>query len=546
MHTPVKISFNNTYHVKLIDASTGSVKQQGTFHNLTTDGIGRTFIGCNLDSTATYDAIGSDGLLFQIAVGSGTTPPDASDTSLVSELWRAETTLQDFEWVDDYTGRQTVSVTFPATDKYVGTVTEVGTYGGSTLYSGGSRSATTLSTRSLLTDSEGQQISFTKTNTDILTITVTFELSLTSGSDDFEIFKHPYYVYSKLRKGVGGFQRFNAVYGSLNLCRYLYMLDNYDSTSQDLVTIDQAISSTSFSAGVKSTRTGYISYPTIRLGTDTITSERYYKGIAIPGIGFWRLPNENVFPAYTITGISIGVGDGTTTDFTNPLCYFKKGSDKVYKNGVQLTKDIDYTINNIGNALCLPEVAEFIPPARIHSDATSNSTLTGWVPLFMPTTRYVRGFGQRFINNANPLYIEYEEDATFNCLSCFGTWYAPSGTNGHNNVSASTIFYLDYSTDGVTYEEVGQATYSKNFSIDFEKTTAKYWRLRTSSTSTIGMRPLYSDDDYYMMLNLKDPYIVFTEAPAAGDVLTMDVDMDVIMKNSNFVVDVGARLDISW
>lgn len=547
MHTPVKMLFNNTYHVELIDSSTGKVKQQGDFHNLTTDLIGSVFIGAALSSTDSA-ADGDRGLLFQIRVGSGTTAPSTSDTSLESELWSAEVTLQDGEWINDYTRRRTASVTFPATSAYVGNVTEVCIYS-SNASSTYSSNAHLMVTRSLLTDSEGQQISFNKTDTDILTVTVTMELSLTSAENAFEIFKQPYFVSHKLGKGSSYNNTFNTVYGPMNLCRFYYTLDNFYKSNAS-INVDLAVSSTTVLSGGNgaTSRSGYIKYPSVRVGTSTITSERYYKGIAIPSIGFWKLPNEDVFPAYTISDISIGVGDGTTTDFINPLCYFKKNTDKVYKNGVQLVRGTDYTINNVGNAKCLPEVAELTTPSTVHSNATSTTTLSDWVPLFIPTTANAPGPGTKFLSNASPLYIEYEEDTTFNCLACVGKWYAPSGTNGYNNVSSSTIVYLDYSVDGTVYEEVGQANIADSFNIDFETKTAKYWRLRTSSTSTIGMRFTTSGTttDSYMMLNFKDPYIKFAEPPASGDVLTMDVDMDIIMKNENFVIDVGAQLDITW
>lgn len=542
MHTPVKILFNNNYHVELIDASTGKIKQQGDFHNLTTNTLGWPLVGVQPD-TGKQGANGDFGLLHTISVGNGTATPKPSDANLTSPLWEASATLGAFKWLDEHTASQTASVTFPANSSYVGTVTEVGTWSCYCTNSG--RYKQSVVTKSLLTDSEGQQITFEKTDTDILTVTVTFELSIVSANDSFEIFKHPYYSYHKLRQG----SQYGSVgfdtYGYVNLCRFYYTLDNYDGTSQG-TTIEQPIASTPVGLVTSSSRAGYVEYPVARLSTSTVTSERYYKGIAIPGIGFWRLPNEDIFPAYTIKNISVGVGDGTTASFTNPLCYFKKGTDKVYKNGVQLTRDVDYTINNAGNSKCLPEISELTLPVTIRSDATSTTTLNDWVPLVLPTLQRVPGNGVRFLSNSNPLYIEYDEEVTFNCLACRGTWYAPSGTNGYNNVSSSVIFYLDYSIDGLTYEEVGQATNSTSFNIDFETKTAKYWRVRTSSTSTVGMRFTYDVPEAYMTLNLKDPYIVFTNAPAAGDVLTMDVDMDIIMKNSNFVVDVGAKLDFTW
>lgn len=549
MHAPVKMHFNNTYHVELIDASTGKVKQSGDFHNLTTNSIGTVFLGVSLNTTTPSEVNAERGLLYQIRVGSGTTPPTEADTALASQLWSEYTTLQPIEWIGDRSARRTASVTFPANSSYVGNVTEVCLY--SSDYFGNYQSPNAMITRALLTDSEGQQISFNKTDTDILTVTVTMELSLNSTDDSFEIFKRPNFINHKLSRGSSYSYSFNSLYGGLNLCRFYHTLKTAGEKPAgrylDLLVEPESSGSTYLAqAAVTGARTGYMQFPTLRLGTGTITAERYYKAIAIPAIGYWKLPNESIFPAYTINGISVGVGDGSTTAFANPLCYFKKNSDKLYKNGVQLVRDVDYTINNVGNAKCLPEIAELTTPASVRSNATSTTTLTEWVPLLVPTTDNAPSNGTLFFSNANPLYAEYEEEVTFNCLACVGTWYAPSGTNGYNNVSSNTLIYLDCSVDGNVYEEVGQANVANSFNIDFDARKAKYWRIRTSSTSVIGMRFTYSVKDAYMMLNYKDPYIVFTTPPASGDVLTMDVDMDIIMKNENFVVDVGARLDFAW
>jgi len=353
----------------------------------------------------------------------------------------------------------------------------------------------------------------------------------------------------------------------MNLCRYYYDVENftgytvnYGATSQSIITsIDQAMVSAPVSVTKGDTK--YFKYPAVRLASTSITEERYFKAVAIPGIGYWKLPNDDIFPAYTISGINIGTGDGVTTTFENPLCYFKKDTEKIYKNGVQLTRDTDYTINNIGNKLCLPEVAEIKAPVKVTSNVNATTTLT-CKPLFWPSAylRYNAVNAPKdkacWFNNTNPLYIEYEEEVTFNCLKCTGGFKAFSGTNGWNQVPAGTVFYIDASTDGETYVELGSWTVveaSNNgttyvFNIDFEDTTAKYWRFRTSYTSyPIGIEY----DEYgsypgrYIMLSRKDPDIVFTEAPADGDVITMDVDMDLIMKNGNFVVDIGCKVNVT-
>lgn len=550
MNTKINMHFNNTYYLELIDASSGEVKQKGTFHNIVTKDFMACFVGRTRGSSEGSASNQRRSIGF-LAVGKGTNPPTKDDTSLGSQLWsqRITPSTSDFEWLDEYTGKCTYTVTFPATSSYVGTVTEVGILG---FYAGSSSvSATTLHTHALLTDSEGQLISFAKTDTDILKVSVSIELSLSSIDEHFKVFKYPFIVADMLLIISASNSDFTNAIGKLNLCRFHYDIENFELYRNKVNSsrkIEQEVN-----AGVLSSYTDecYLRFPVTRLGTDTITAERYFKGVAIPGIGYWKLPNESIFPAYSIVDIEVGVGDGTRTDFDNPLCYFKEGTDKIYKNGVQLTRGVDYTISNVGNAKCLPEVAELVVPSSITSGDTSISTVA-WYPMFLPSSAQNAGAINtgniaRLFSSTNPLFIEYDEPVTFNCLKSTGGFYKRYGDNSADGLSSGTSFYLDYSTDGVIYTELGSyktvtsGSSGSAFNIDFEDTTAKYWRLRTSSTTPIGM---YAQGEQ-IMLNRKDPYIKFAVAPAEGDVITMDVMMDVIMKNSNFVLDVGCRIDFS-
>lgn len=560
MNAALKMSFNNKYAVQLIDSCTGKVKKEGVFHNIPTDGFMSSLLGIGKGyiSPATHQyalAVSS------LAVGSGTTEPAYNNSGLANRLWTVSATSRNFKWLDEYTGQVTAIFTFPATTDYIGTITEVGLYNWQYVYSSSVFTSTVdnpaamLCTRALLTDSEGQLISFEKTALDILQVTVIVEMSLRSTSETFGIFKYPYIIKETLNgnsyathNGGGNFANY---YGNMNLLRFNHDVERLIINSSG-TTLEQAVSATP-NAYYDDT-SAYIEYPVARLLSTVQTSIRYYKAVAIPGIGFWRLPNENILPTFTITDIEIGTGDGVTTQFTNPLNYFKKDTEVIYKNGVALTRGVDYTINNAGNKDCLPEVTELAGIPKVTSAAKTTTTLTQ-KPLFIPTV--VSGspsyLAERFdmsvtalcFSNANPLFIEYPEAVTMNCMKCTGNLRNMNGTNGYNNIPSGTKFFIDYSDDGITYQELGSATLIEAngpFTIDFADTTAKYWRLRTSYSDIVS---IYGGTEYYMTLNRKDPYIVFTEAPADGDVLTMDVGMDIIMKNDKFIVDLGCRLDLS-
>ena len=573
MNAQLSMKFNNKYHIELIDSITGKVKQEGDFHNSAVKNIMCSLTGASPDASS-EDTTRTDviGMMMSLDVGSGTTAASYSDTALSSLLWNltVDTSSRTFEWVDEYTGRGTAVYKAPATSDYVGTVTEVGLKSGRFMKYVGTSYNFALCTRALLTDSEGQPISFVKTDTDILIFTVTVELTLSSLNQAFKIFKHPFLVRDLLYANITGAGS-TSTYGNMNLCRFDYDLQNFDpypigaSAVSDRI-IDKAIAASTVS--FFNDTEAYIKYNTARLLATDITSETYYKALALPGLGYFELPNEAVLPAYTITGIQIGTGDGIKSIFENPISYFKSNTEKLYKNGVQLTRGVDYTLSNIGNIGVLPELTQIKAPIKVTSNFKVNtapwanystlvsplgipSLLSKVLPKNFKTDEQCYGFDAN-----NPIYIEYEEEVTLNCLNAVGlvclSMY--NGNSSTSTVPKDTKFYVGYSIDGVDYIEVGSVTTTDTrgtFTLNFDKATAKYWRIRTSYTNTasgnqiIGCVSSDLTKASMLTLNYKNPDITFAEAPAEGDILTMDVDMDLIMKNENFVVDIGCRIDFS-
>lgn len=561
MQAEVKLGFKTNYHIELIDSTTGKVKQEGDFHNIPTRIFNQFLCGTNSANEQSIPASSSGTsaafeILSSLAVGSGTTEPAITQTELISDLWSvsADSGSKVIEWVDDYTVKGTATYTFPATSSYVGNVTEVG-LGTVSVYT-----SENIWTRALLTDSEGQSISFNKTDIDILIVTVTAEVSLTSNSPGFYIFRKPYFLKRIIGDGVTAPNKWGSAFhiymtGSPCLARYIAdieLLPIYNSSA-----LDQSLGYGAWGIARVENNTCYMRLDTTRMLSTTITSETYYRYFVIPRIGYWDLKNASVFPPYTITGLSIGTGDGATTQFTNPLNYFKAESEKIYKNGVQLTRDVDYTIDNIGNKDCLPELT------YMHKFVKATSGLDLQIvnscqPLIFPAS--IRGQypvdASRYcimFNYANPIYIELEEETVFNCFKANLLRVLrrdSSGSGSNSNVPAGTVFYVDYSLNGEDYIEltsVATADTTGTFTHDFEGVAAKYWRVRTSyngGTNYYICGPDNAEDP--LTLNRKSPYIVFTEAPADGDILTMDVDMDLIMKNANFVVDVSCQFNFSF
>ena len=550
MQTGLKFNFNNNYHIELIDSHTGKVKQSGDFHNIVINNFKLFLAGKS-------NALRWSNIFRQLEVGSGTTTPTVNDTGLAKSLWRANpsATIIPAEWVDDYTMRKAVQFTFPANASYVGTVTEVGLINNLTSSSDVySDDPGVICTRALLTDSEGQQISFVKTDTDILKITVTVEVSMSSTSEAFKIFKKAklleYIVDMPYPDNTRG------TYPAIHAYRHgLPQLLRFDHDIEKGYGKDTAVTTNLNTTNNSNKDEAYITC-SARLANTTITKQTYYKAVAIPNIGYWPLPNEAIFPTYSIKDIQVGTGDGVTTIFENPLNYFKEATDKLYKNGTLLTRGVDYTISNVGNKDCSPEINQTNKVVKVTSNIDLSLYKGDVAPLIYPsifTIKPAKDYDalteSPLFNYSNPLYIEYENPVTLNCIKCIERLQRIYINGIAADLPVGTTFYIDYSTDGETYVEVGSATTTQTngtFMIDFEDKTAKYWRLRTSYNHADWAVAITNNaTDAHIVLNRKQPNIVFTVAPAKDDIITMDVDMDIIMKNSNFVIDLYFRLDFS-
>ena len=563
MQTSINLKFNNTYDVKLINSTNGEIKQSGSFHNIVTKNLMQILMGghsTNLQPFSGNTSWKLYNILGGLAVGSGTNEPSFTDTALQSKMWDTGASSVSREWLNDYTIRCTGKYSFPATSSYVGTISEAGLCPNYRDYYNGNYytkfDPNCLMTRSLFTDSEGQVISFTKTDIDILEISVTVEISMASSSENFILYKKPY-----LLAVIAGVKTFNdddtfksfGEMGGMDLRRYRYDLENLTTS----LSVEQALASRYPDITlVYDGSTAQITVPQVRVGTDTITEERYYKAVALPFLGYWKLPNENVLPAYTISGLQVGVGDGVTTTFENPLNYFKAGSDKVYKNGVQLVNGVDYTLSNICNKDYLTELSDFNYPIKVTSGLMGSELLNNInyqvcsfirpsITPYKKPSQFDTNTECCAFNYDNPILIEYEEAVTLNYLKAYELTTVYLNNGDTNNTYGECTFYVDASQDGEVYDNLGSYTAnSGTFTFDFTEATAKYWRIRTSYNES-NRALILSYQNRYLTLGARKPNIVFTEAPAADDVITMDVEMDVIMKNSNFVLDIGCSITFS-
>ena len=495
-HIPVKqeikASIHNRFDIEVIDAVTGKIKQKAYAENVICNSLWtRLFIPANYFTYIHY------------GTGSGT--PSASDTSLFTFLDYADLdytngtfTLHPTEGYCSLTR----SIQLSETTAVGSTLTEVGI--------GYSYSSSSLVTHAMLKDMNGNNISITKTSTDIINIYATvFVHWPVSGFDSGNISVVPF-----------GSLRYNSVQNGYGFLVYLAGLYDVSGHSDQV-----ACAPTTFQAGEGIGRTAIASRPAgvltpsynSSLKTITLTMTRLgVNDYNIGGIKYFILHCLNTsgvlsqpaiilkvggswYPGSTIVGEAIGTGDGSTknfaTDFPDP------SSATVYIDGVAVTSGL--TI--ISAPIYYSDMGRYFEAL--------NSVSTPLQHIFDPTKsipsasiRYGSG-GGLFYNpyyalGITSFYTSYAQVEVSNDLS---TWVTLCASSALGTISVPTN-YQNY----------------------------KYWRV----TASTGYTTTFTASSY------SGNNIVFDTAPTNGSVITADYTTPTIAKNSNYVFDLSIVISL--
>ena len=541
--------------------------QEENTHNIITDNL---FTAMNTDSSGWRSALNFNTLY----LGSGTTEPTSADTALTSLLWnKGWSNISNDAIATENTITSIQTFEIPASADYVGTIAECGL--------GNSMSTFTLMTHALLRDAEGNPITIEKTDLDRLVINVTLVFSFTLPEGVYLINLENSALYYNLKFTTNARTLSSWVQRNTNICYdgfqtaylsqdYQEMLDNgmlgYRDSSRD----NSWECTAGCSNGLMAAETDAIA--TIpaertknfkgRIGDSIVVGDyvAYFKAVVFLGLFIIPLPNNTYFPEYTMQNIDLGVGDGTTTEFKNPLNYFKKDTDKIYKNGVLLTRNVDYTIDHANNAKGLVELFA-------SADAIISGGLTTYAkntPLFRPqpccmlrTGSYDGWWGRASkdaFDTEHPLFLDMKKEVPVNYLRIGKTAYAQAKYSLYYKPTDEEDFVL-------------LCTFNKTDSLfeqTFETVTARYFKLTiepnsgtgnvssgninyTGANSTYSVGSSYTFKASLSSISVPENFcslgckgsakIVFAQAPAEGDVLTMEVTMDLPMKNKNNVID---------
>lgn len=474
-------SIHNRFDVEVIDATTGEIKYKAVAKNVI----------CN----RFWSMITSyDGCTSYIHYGSGSGTPAVTDASLFTFIAAAPATetTRDVNFDSGVYHYQKKIQLNPSTANGK-TITEVGF--------GYSSNASSLVTHAMLKDMNGNQISITKTATDIINIYATIYLHWTEAA---------------IESGINVLRWSSAVLGVLsgrggNQPAAMYPV-NYKGVGRYYINGYDVGASTAYGTGqfgdvVMGTVSGNSSAKTITITFNQIaannTTYNGYNGIAaifiMPKAGDYGSYSESIYqivagtdalPATTITAEAIGTGDGATKDFSTKFPYVHDAT--IFVNGVQ---DSTVTVEKLPPSMSLG--LEFIC-----MDANKKANVAG----VLPPTGY---------------------DSYNHCAEKGGTayyenpWCETIGVASFNSGS-DTKYYV--SNDFLEWIEVTTpvaAAYRKY----------RYWKIvGTNASSYPTFYNVRAD-----RTNMKN--IHFSTPPATGAVITSSYITDTVAKSETNLFD---------
>lgn len=507
----------------------GKVMQEESFHNLfTTNFISR------LIQTVNY--------FNYCQLGSGSTAPSSSDTALASILWGVaySTYAIDGTSADGLSRTWKYTYVFPANSSYVGTIREVGLSGAS--YG-------SINTHALVVDAEGQPISINKTYLDEVTITAKITITRPSwqSGQAWSFMSGPLsrsYLHTILNKSM------YSVLLSAGWCPEYRPVKNclYTSLPTDFTYSNGTIRCSAEFSGDAMTYPYDSSYGerfkdyvnSLLLGC-SFTYNIYSQMYATPPYRL-LLPNADVFPVTTLEGLALGTGDGATVDFAPEVPAWLENTEIVYKNGSPLTRGVDYFVDNLGNIGKYWSVMLGNFVAEIDAKTVAGVQANIWGTDECCSSSNGDGdMNSPVVYADSPIIFKYGTDYAFsNKVNYFvlGTWTASASIPA----GAALVFYYSRD-DGSTWTEFGRISHT---SAGTAFTDTAEHTIATPVTGITHVKIALEDTDTtaYVRMSARNgrfgyvgSYAIrFASAPADGDVLTIDINIDRPWKSSDTVI----------
>lgn len=506
------ISMHNKFKLELRDAKTGKLKQEAYAYNLITDAFFADFTDminhnnrANLATCINY-----------ICLGSGTGTLDPARTDMFNKL--------------GYYGNSTYETGPEAKDTYVTkkivlsettlantTITEVGLWGYDT-----DPSYNQLHTHALIEDSEGNPISVQKGENDILTVYSTFYVScadgdgwkfidkngvyrLLIGSDLWWAYNHTLYV--------GGIR----TAGNEDCESSIY--NNLVTPGESSITRENNNRTLKFVYNRIAAGSGNADSGINEIGFNIECDDHIYPTARL------TFPVAGVWEGTTLTGETIGTGDGVETNFNFRFDEFKLGTETIYVDGTPQTRDVDYTVKSSfklgANTLRYTDLS--LSDMDMHlalksiafQQANFKNAPNGLDSDLIADYGQAIEFSEIYFNNRGGyyeiFYIKvYGSDDASNWTELLNKQVGESGSGGD--------YIYTHQFPG------GAASY-------------RYWKIIIGGADSSGA------DCEGLALYSEKSNIKFTTPPTNGAVITADYDVYCIPKDENHVLDLTVKLN---
>ena len=478
----IRASIHNRFDIEVIDACTGQIRQRAQAMNVI----------CNsLWSRLLARKYYADYILF----GSGTGIPSETDTALFS-LLGAKTVTDGTYSVDNVNGVVTRVMNIVITEtEYVGsTFTEVGV----------GYSTTAIATHAMLVDMNGNPISITKTDADIINIYATLYLHFNSnGYSDGNIrFVPSTNRYSFVRRLLGeNLIYIDIVYAIMQ--RHAFMNFEGDAPSFLDITTSSNVSE----------RTMTFALGRIAAANGNASGIEYIS--IVSGNGTTHIGDILIFPdafgnVGDIAGEVIGTGDGTTTAFHTKFGYPKNAT--VYVNGDVVTGGVTVRSDPfLGSDESIAN--SFVPVVYSSENDTFHVIVKGYnISYKVSNVFYIKDA----FTSANP----FKEGIYWNRLGVYISRVGLSscGLYASNDGKEWTLIGRHSQTSGSKFFDVGAVW--------------NYYKV-TDAVVTTPMIMFEGD---------KTHNVFFDTPPAVGDIISIDYHTPTIPKDSDHVFDMSITL----
>lgn len=489
----IPAKMHNRFDIEVIDSSTGKVKQRAYAENVICQQYWTYLLTTSDRSSSTWN------IFNYIHYGTGTGTPASTDTSLFTYLGALVVNESSFTYNTNYAnGTFSIQgkIVLTETMEIGATLTEVGVARKS--------SASSLCTHAMLKDMNGNQISITKTDTDIINVYATIFLHVPasylsiSGDLVFNLngyfsrflcggYRYDFYTNNAEPPRYYSPGKTNSLPDSMSSENALPLTMSVDVSNKKLIFTaarQAAASGNTFSSKVKG-------FEWLCAYTLYNNDRAYYPAFALRSTGAW-------YGGTSIVGEAIGTGDGSTTDFATLF----DGAENVtvYVNGIE----------------------------------AQNVTINSGPLLYTDLSWYFR----QITEENNVMYSSMDKGLSYRPESSSGIdggiWFNPNYAYGVTSfVKGFTPGVVSVSDDGITWVVI-----SAEYTGDGIKTVPvayqyyKYWKFSHDCRSFLPVTALDGK-------NLK-----FASAPASGAVITADYTTPTIAKDANHVFDLAITITL--